>query len=154
MTTPHKPRQWRQLAKNATGVTRKNATILVVDDDLSIRDSVGALLGAEGYRVIAAGSGGQGIALATQHRPDLILLDFYLGDMDGMDCITALKADSFTRGIPVVAFTASLSARVLVSAGCVGYIPKPYDPDEFLKLIQGFLSATVFRVARLPKRGA
>ena len=80
-------------------------------------------------------------------HPDLILLDYYMPDMNGLAVIEQLKADAATRRIPVVAVTSGTAedANKLSRAGSVGFILKPFDPKEFLRLVAGFLHATVRR---------
>ena len=122
-------------------------TILVIDDDPAVLETVTNLLAAAGYRALAAASGPEGLALARVERPDLVLLDLYIPGMDGAAVLGALKADAATRTIPAVALTAAIATDVgrLVAAGCNGYIPKPLVPGTFLPLIRQFLRASVAR---------
>jgi CheY-like chemotaxis protein len=81
------------------------------------------------------------IALASEHMPDVVLMDLRLPDADGTDAVRGLKAEPRTAGIPVVAVTAvPLDARDtwLLDAGFVGYIAKPIDADELPDLVRGF----------------
>lgn len=83
------------------------ARILVIDDDPLVLDAVTEFLGSSGYQVIPANRGRAGLALARVEHPDLILLDLCLPDLDGMTVLQILRADSLTRGVPVVAITVS-----------------------------------------------
>ena len=81
------------------------------------------------------------MALATEHLPQVILMDLRLPDVDGTDAVRALKAEPRTAGIPVVAVTAvPLDARDtwLLEAGFAGYIGKPIDTDELPDLVRRF----------------
>lgn len=90
-------------------------TVLVVDDEQYIRESYQELLTAEGYSVITANHGQAGLTLATQYKPDVILLDIMMPVMDGMKTLTYLQADSRTSRIPVI---------ILTNAGSMGNMEK------------------------------
>jgi CheY-like chemotaxis protein len=122
-------------------------TILVIDDEGEVRALVSELLAPRFDRVITAPSGEEGLLIASTARPDLILLDFYLPDMDGLAVLRTLKAHATTRQIPVVALTSASAeqANVLSRAGCVGFIPKPFDPIEFPRVVDQLVRETVGR---------
>jgi len=125
-------------------------TVLVIDDDSLILSTLTDLLRAHGHRVLEAPTGRVGIELARTERPDLILVDHHMPEMDGLAVVGALKADSATRGIPVVAFTSASAteANRLVRAGCIGFIPKPFESGTLPGLVAEFLRATVGRSRR------
>ena len=81
-------------------------TILLVDDDDMVRDLVAATLRGGAYKLIQAVDGGQGLALAREHKPDLIFLDVNMPVMDGVSVCAELKTDPRTRGITVIMLTA------------------------------------------------
>jgi CheY-like chemotaxis protein len=112
------------------------------------------LLASDGHRPLTASSGRDGLAQAQAERPDLVLLDYHMPDMDGLAVIEKLRADPTTRRIPVVALTSATAehANALVRAGCIGFIPKPFAPTEFLRLIVEFLHVTVARSRHDPGR--
>ncbi|MEM6916902.1 MAG: ATP-binding protein, partial [Verrucomicrobiota bacterium] len=84
-------------------VLPRDATILVIDDDFAVRELLQRILEAEGYRVITAEDGNQGLALASQHLPDAITLDVVMpGGKDGWDVLQHLKSDPRTQSIPVI----------------------------------------------------
>jgi len=122
-------------------------TILVIDDEPSIREITGELLRNAGYAVLFAWSGEAGLAMLQAIVPDLILLDYDLPGMKGLEVLKRLKADPVTHPIPVVAFTVGSAdqANALSRAGCVGFIPKPFVPAEFQRLVTDILNATVGR---------
>ena len=132
-------------------------TILVVDDDALVLSTLTELLRAHGHRVLGATNGRDGLELARAERPDLILVDYHMPEMDGLAVVSALKSDAATRGIPTVAFTSGTAAEAnqLVRAGCIGFIPKPFEPGTLPELVAQFLRATVARdrrAAALPPR--
>ena len=102
-------------------------TLLVIDDSGTVRRLLGNILDRQ-YRVLTAGSGEEGLAMALEHTPDLILLDVMLPGIDGFTVCTRLKADSRTREIPVLFLTVLSSEgdemRAL-EAGGIDFIPKP-----------------------------
>ena len=120
--------------------------ILIVDDDLAVLEMLAEVVADAGYRVTMSTGALDGIALARQHGPDLILMDLQMPGIDGVQAVGRLKADPATRRIPVVALTAAATAGdvdMLVRAGCIGYVPKPItDIREFQATLDGFIQAT------------
>ncbi len=127
-------------------------TILVIDDDAVVLGTLTELLGAHGHRVLNAAKGRDGLELARAERPDLILVDYHMPELDGLAVVGALKSETTTRAIPVVAFTSGSAAEAnrLVRAGCIGFIPKPFEPGTLPDLVAQFLRATVARGPRAP----
>jgi CheY-like chemotaxis protein len=80
-------------------------TILVIDDDSGLLETATELLSADGHRVLVASRGRDALAMMQAVHPDLILIDYYMPDRDGLAVIEQLKADAATRRIPVVAVT-------------------------------------------------
>lgn len=94
--------------------------------------------------MIPARDGLQGLAKAESAAPDLVLLDFQLPGMDGMEVLAKLKASPITREIPVLAVTsyAMVGDRErFLAAGCSGCLEKPINPDTFLREVESFLSS-------------
>jgi len=117
-------------------------TILIIEDnEQNLYLSTFMLVNA-GYRVLQARDGREGIDMARQHLPALILLDIQLPVMDGYAVAGELKRDAALREIPIVAVTSYAMAgdreRVL-AAGCAGYIEKPVNPETFVAEIAHFL---------------
>ena len=123
--------------------TQPPRQILIIDDEADIQTI--ARLGLTvigGWKVITAISGEAGIAQAKAHRPDAILLDVMMPDMDGAATARALKADSDTHTIPIVFLTAKAQAvdrKRLYGLGAQGVISKPFDPTTLASQIAGFL---------------
>jgi len=108
--------------------------VLIVDDNERNRKLAGDVLRAAGLRTIDAASGHESLNLAAERRPDVILLDLRLPDMDGADVARRLRTDARTAGIPVVALSAMRNAgesASLVTAGFAGFLEKPIDVRAF-----------------------
>lgn len=116
--------------------------ILVVEDHPLNRELVSDLLLARGYEVLEATTGQQALEMGREHRPDLILMDVQLTELDGLSATRILKSDPATQDIVVVAITAHAmrgdEAKVY-DAGCSGYISKPINTRELPKIIEQFL---------------
>ena len=112
--------------------------VLIVEDDPRNLRLVRDLLQVKGYETIEAVDGRQGVALAKEHHPKLILMDIQMPVMDGIQAAKILKADQDTKAIPIIAFTAYAmkgDEEKMREAGCDGYIPKPIDIKVFLKKV-------------------
>jgi len=115
--------------------------VLIVDDNDRNRKLARDVLRMAGIRTLEAATATAGIAIASEHLPDVILMDLRLPDLDGTGAARLLRADPRTARIPVVAMTAlSLDARDdwLLDAGFAGYIVKPIDIDELPDVVRGF----------------
>jgi two-component system, cell cycle response regulator DivK len=122
-------------------VSSASLVVLIVDDNDRNRKLARDVLGAAGFRTLEAATAGEGIALASEHLPDVVLMDLRLPDADGSDAARRLRADPRTAPIPIVAMTAlHLDPRDvwLSEAGFAGSIPKPIDPEAFPELVRGF----------------
>ena len=107
-------------------------TLLIVDDEKQNRLLLTELFGTT-YKIIQAKNGVQALEKARQHRPDLILLDVLMPEMDGMGVLRELKRDDATRLIPVIFITALDSATDEengLNLGAVDYISKPFHPPS------------------------
>jgi two-component system, cell cycle response regulator DivK len=111
---------------------------------------VNELLASRYERVVTAANGEDGLVIARAVHADLILLDYNMPGMNGLAVLERLKADETTRSMPVVAMTSSTAehANALSRAGCIGFIPKPFEPTEFLRLVDDLLKATAGRRRR------
>ncbi|MGH7621013.1 MAG: response regulator [Gemmatimonadaceae bacterium] len=110
-------------------------SVLLVEDNEDNRIIYATALRYSGFEVIEAMTGTQAIALARDRRPDLILMDISIPEIDGWAATTILKADAGTRHIPVIAVTAHVlpgDAERSIAAGCDGYLPKPISPAALI----------------------
>ena len=117
-------------------------SVLIIEDEADLQEVLRYNLTAAGHTVALAGRGGQGLALCRDRRPDLVILDIMLPDMQGTDIIKALKRDASTRGIPVIMLTAKSEEidRVLgFELGADDYVTKPFSIRELLLRIQAVL---------------
>lgn len=114
-----------------------NETVLVVDDDTSILDTVSAILTGEGYDVVSATSGEEALDAVARKRPLVILLDMRMPVMDGWAVARALRSQGIS--VPIVVMTAAESAkRWADEVGAEGYLAKPFGLDELLTIVQRF----------------
>lgn len=106
-------------------------TVLVVDDQELVRSAVAAALKKEGYIVVQAGNGAEGLKEAMQHTPHLIISDTVMPRMDGLEMFRALQAQVTTRGIPVIALSSRAAAEEeasLLEMGYFDFVAKPINP--------------------------
>ncbi|RPI86447.1 MAG: response regulator [Chloroflexi bacterium] len=116
--------------------------VLVVEDNADNLALVRFLLERAGFQVFTAGNGLDGLRLARENLPNLILLDLAIPALDGWATARALKADESTRGIPIVALTAytmPADQQRAMEAGCEGFIPKPINVVAFIKEVSSYL---------------
>jgi len=117
--------------------------ILVVEDHEDNRRILRDLLSSAGYEMLVAVNGAEGVAMAGLHRPDLILMDIQLPEIDGYEATRRIKADPALKSIPIIAVTSyALSGDDLIAleAGCSGYVTKPFSPRQLLAKIKEHLS--------------
>jgi two-component system cell cycle response regulator DivK len=117
--------------------------ILYIEDNFENRILIKRVLEAEGYTLIEAENGTVGLQLAISGKPDLILMDINLPDIDGYECTARLRKTDGISQIPIVALTANVMAgdhEKAMAAGCDGYIPKPVDIDKLPFQVQRYLS--------------
>jgi DNA-binding response OmpR family regulator len=114
--------------------------ILIVDDDPDVAEVLGARLGLNGYRVIKAQSGKEGIEKAKEEPPHLIILDILMPDIGGEEVAEILKSDAATKDIPIIFLTCLYTKRdEQIEGHKVGkniFVAKPYDTKELLDLIR------------------
>lgn len=116
--------------------------ILYIEDNEQNLYLVTFILESAGHRVIQARSGEEGILLAGEQAPDLILLDIQLPGMDGYEIARRLRDIPYIRTIPIVAVTSYAMVgdrEKALGAGCDGYIEKPINPDTFLAQVEAHL---------------
>ena len=116
--------------------------ILIVEDNDKNLKLVRDVLQVKGYETIEAGNAEDGIVLARERKPDLILMDIQLPGMNGIEAIGVLRADPATADIPVAAVTASVmqhDRNKITVAGFNAYVGKPINLNEFLATVRKLL---------------
>ncbi len=117
-------------------------TVLVVEDDDAIRSNIVRLLKLEGYGIVSANNGAQALERARQVRPDVVISDVSMPEMDGFQLLEAIRADRDLAPIPLMLLTAlddRASMRRGMTAGADDYLAKPFTRDELLEALGGLL---------------
>jgi CheY-like chemotaxis protein len=118
------------------------ARILIVEDNPANLELMRYLLCAHRHAVLSAINGESGVESARAHRPDLVLCDVHLPDIDGFAVVRQLKQDASVRDIPVVAITAFAMVGDrdrMLEMGFDGYLPKPITPETFVPEVEAYL---------------
>jgi len=121
-----------------------NELILIVEDNPKNLKLVRDTLQVKGYQTIETETGEEGVRLARERRPALILMDIQLPGISGIEALQRLRADPVTRSIPVVAVTASVMAQErqkVMAAGFDGFQGKPISVRELLETVRQILDA-------------
>jgi len=118
------------------------ALILIVEDNDKNRKLVRDVLTFKGYEVIESETGEEGVRLAQERRPTLVLMDIRLPGIDGVEALRRLRAEETTRGISVMAMTASVMSedrQKIMAAGFDGYQSKPINVTDFVAAVAQLL---------------
>jgi two-component system cell cycle response regulator DivK len=118
------------------------ALILIVEDNDKNRKLVRDVLTFKGYEVIESETGEEGLRLARERSPSLVLMDIRLPGIDGVEALRRLRAEETTRGIPVLAMTASVMSedrQKIMAAGFDGYQSKPINVTDFVAAVAQLL---------------
>jgi CheY-like chemotaxis protein len=110
-------------------------TVLVVEDDDEVRDSYVTVLEQEGYAVHVARDGAEGLLAASTHRPDVILLDLMMPEMDGFTFRLRQQQAPDIAAVPIVVVTAYGSASMAVGMGAAGFVLKPPSVNDLVRAI-------------------
>ena len=116
--------------------------ILIVEDDPKSLELTRDVIEASGYSTISAIDGEQGVKLARDKKPDLILMDIMMPKMDGYTACHAIKMDELIKEIPVIMLTAAgyeLNKKFAQNMGASGYITKPFNIEELQGIINQYL---------------
>jgi DNA-binding response OmpR family regulator len=120
----------------------KREKILVVEDEKDLREVLTYNLGREGYKVLSAETGSEGLKRARKDVPDLLLLDLMLPDLDGIEICRRLKKDPVTSSLPIIMVTAKGEESDVVlglGVGADDYVTKPFSPKELLARVKAVL---------------
>ncbi|MGZ4289393.1 MAG: response regulator [Gaiellaceae bacterium] len=116
--------------------------ILIVDDNANNRKLARDVLEFAGFSTVEATGGLEGVALAMEHKPNLVLMDIRMPDLNGTEALKMLRDDSRTAEIPIVALTSSTmhgDEERFLKMGFDGYLAKPINVREFPDQVRGFL---------------
>jgi two-component system, cell cycle response regulator DivK len=112
---------------------------LIIEDDDNNMELISFILEANGYELIKAETGNEGYESALKNKPDFIVLDIQLPDIDGFEVLKKIRTNTETQDIPVIAMTSYAMAggrEKMLAAGCNGYVEKPIDPDQVVSQIK------------------
>ena len=112
---------------------------LVIEDNVDNMKLITFILEKSGYSTVRAENGKTGIELAVTERPDFILLDIQLPDMNGLEVLKVLRSSEINDEIPIIAITSyamSGDRERMIAAGCNGYLEKPIDPATIISRIR------------------
>jgi CheY-like chemotaxis protein len=140
----------RPRSSNRRAVRRAPAGVLIVDDTADVREMYGEYFTARGFRVATARDGEAGIASATQHLPDVIVMDLSMPRLDGIAAIRYLKADARTRKVPVILLTGYPFKAIdegALEAGADAFLTKPCLPEDLERQVQQLLEPGSSRTA-------
>jgi CheY-like chemotaxis protein len=115
--------------------------ILYIEDNQQIRQSVAEILSFEGYEVLQADDGVQGVIMAAEQHPDLILMDLHMKGFDGIRATLCLRSDEKLASIPIIAVSASERAydgQLMLNMGFDASLPKPFAYDHLLYIVHQF----------------
>lgn len=142
----HEPLEERTVSTPLPADCPNIGKILYIEDNPSNLKLIESILArVPGFQLLSCATGGLGIELAKEHRPDLVLLDLQLPDMHGHEVLRRLRQQQETKGTPVVVVSADATARTrqdLLSTGANNYLNKPIDIREFLDVVTGFFNYT------------
>lgn len=122
----------------------KIKTILVIEDSKTSRKVISLVLNRQGYGIVEATRGSEGLAQLARIIPDLVLLDVMLPDMDGYQILSEIRSDDRLKEVPVVMLTgkrSSVDRMKGIASGANEYLTKPFDPAKLIKVIERFMGA-------------
>ena len=121
------------------------ASVLIVDDDPVVRRMLQLSFESEGFDVLTAGDGLEGLESMRSSKPNVVVLDIMMPKLDGMKVMRELQGDDSLRGLPVILLSAkatSLDIELGLKAGAADYVTKPCDPIELVERVRSLLAKT------------
>jgi len=118
------------------------SVILIVEDNEKNMKLVRDVLKFKGYQTLEAVTGNDGVRLAKEHKPDLVLMDIQLPDIDGITALAQIRADPETKGIPVLAVSASVmpdDQQRIAASGFDAFVTKPINVKQFVETVEKFV---------------
>lgn len=115
--------------------------VLIVDDDLTTVKLLQTLLELDGFDVSVANRGGDVAAMLSKGLPDVVLMDYHLSDMHGVDVLRAIRADGATASLPVVMASGMDVRDEVMAAGANEFLVKPFEPDDLPALFQKLIGS-------------
>jgi len=116
--------------------------ILVIEDNEANLYLIRFILEKSGYEVIEAKEGAVGVELAVKEKPDLVIMDIQLPDINGLEATKRIRASEVDGEIPIIALTSYAMTgdrKKALAAGCTGYIEKPINPETFIAEVEKYL---------------
>ena len=133
--------RYGELSDNKGGKAMKD--ILIIEDEYDLKEAIKIRLTGEGFRISSAGNAEQGLRLAREIKPDLVIMDLVLpGRKDGLEATYEMKNDEVLKGIPVIILTAKGSEEDRkrgLREGCDVYMTKPFDHEELVSRIKSLI---------------
>lgn len=126
-------------------MTKRNS-VLVIDDEEHIRNILVYNLQLDGLEVYLAEDGPAGLEIAREKKPDVIILDWMMPEMDGLQVLSELEKDEGTKDIPVIMLTAKkmmLDVGQALYQGAADYILKPFETEELVEVVRGKIESMV-----------
>ena len=128
-------------AQSLGSAAARTNRVLVIDDDSTVRDLMRRYLSREGFDVVTATGGREGLEFARELHPSVITLDVFMPDLDGWSVLQALKQDADLRHIPVIMMTISDEKQKGITLGASDYLTKPVDRAQLAQLLDRFKTA-------------
>jgi CheY-like chemotaxis protein len=126
-----------RVSRPSTGVAKQvMATVLLIDDDSATREIVERILAKEGLHLLSATTGQEGLRIAEQRRPDVIVLDVILPDEDGWAVLTAISTKRELAAIPVIVLTTADERGLATTLGATAYLSKPVSTEELIAALR------------------
>lgn len=119
---------------------KSSKSVLIIEDEKQVRDSIVDILQLKGYTTLEASDGSKGFELATKHIPDVVLCDIMMPFMNGFETISKFKSNSLTKYIRFIFLTAKTemeNRQLGLDLGAAAYITKPFSVDELIQAIEG-----------------